>query len=244
MSGYKPYFHSINNRASGVVIYVRNDIPQSEIPLASPLQAVAVRVTVGRKTYILTSIYIPPSTTPTIAEFNSIISKFRTRYLINGDLNAHSVLLGSQFTCERGRVAEELLNRHSLVPLNTTAKTHWNRAHNTYSLVDHTLAHPAIAMDFRIKVLPDLHTSDHYPILLELGDSDAEKKVPHFNYKKADWQSLRSECRNTITPEHLSDPSYEGQDIMEVITTKLTQIANNNIPKTPKPQNPKTPSLQ
>ena len=87
-------------------------------------------------------------------------------------------------------------------------------------------------MDFRIKVLPDLHTSDHYPILLELGDSDAEKKVPHFNYKKADWQSLRSECRNTITPEHLSDPSYEGQDIMEVITTKLTQIANNNIPKT------------
>ena len=232
MSGYKPYFHSINNRASGVVIYVRNDIPQSEIPLASPLQAVAVRVTVGRKTYILTSIYIPPSTTPTIAEFNSIISKFRTRYLINGDLNAHSVLLGSQFTCERGRVAEELLNRHSLVPLNTTAKTHWNRAHNTYSLVDHTLAHPAIAMDFRIKVLPDLHTSDHYPILLELGDSDAEKKVPHFNYKKADWQSLRSECRNTITPEHLSDPSYEGQDIMEVITTKLIQIANNNIPKT------------
>merc|ERR1711963_1307728 len=103
MTGYKPYFHSINNRASGVLIYVRNDIPQSEIPLASPLQAVAVRVTVGGKTYILTSIYIPPSSTPTIADFNSIISKFRTRYLINGDLNAHSVLLGSQHTCERGR---------------------------------------------------------------------------------------------------------------------------------------------
>ena len=119
MSGYKRYFHSINNRASGVVIYVRNDIPQSEIPLASPLQAVAVCATVGRKTYILTSIYIPPSTTPSIADFNSLISKFKTRYLINGDLNAHSVLLGSQYTCERGRIAEELLNRHNVIPLNT-----------------------------------------------------------------------------------------------------------------------------
>ena len=62
MTGYKPYFHSINNRASGVLIYVRNDIPQSEIPLASPLQAVAVRVTVGGKTYIhlYTSHLLPP----------------------------------------------------------------------------------------------------------------------------------------------------------------------------------------
>ena len=43
---YTTYYRSNDNGSGGVGILVKNTIPQSPIPLISPLQSIAVRVTV------------------------------------------------------------------------------------------------------------------------------------------------------------------------------------------------------
>ena len=147
---YTSYFKSVGPYASGVALYIKTGILQSEVELATPLQAVAARATMKGKTYILASIYVPPSTQPTASDFDHLISHFKYPYLLNGDFNAHSPYWNASFTSARGGTIESVIDKHHLIPLNTIDKTHWNRAHNTYSLVDLSLAHPAIFMDLSL----------------------------------------------------------------------------------------------
>ena len=234
--GYKPYFKSIGSHASGVVILVKKSIPQSQVILSTNLQALAVRVTMKGKTYVLTSLYIPPSTVPTITDFDSLIHQLDSRsYLLNGDWNAHSPLWGATKTCPRGDVAEDVLSKYDVIPINITDKTFWSRAHNTYSLVDLTFAHASIFLDFSYKVLPDLHTSDHYPIVLDIdGDSDEGEKRPQWNFKKADqlqlWPSFVQQCRENLTSAMFDKD--EDEDKMKVFTRNLIDIATEIIPQT------------
>ena len=232
--GYTPYFKSIGSNASGVAILVKNTIPQSQISISTNLQALAVRVTMKGKTYVITSLYIPPSSIPTISDLDSFISQLDSRaYLLNGDLNAHSPLWGANKTCPRGDLVEEVLNKYDVIPINISDKTFWSRAHNTYSLVDLSIAHASVFLDFTYEVLPDLHTSDHYPIILDLaGDSDEGEKIPHWNFKKADqlklWPDFIKKCRETLTPAMFD----EDEDKMKTFTQNLIDIATDIIPQT------------
>ena len=118
-------------------------------------------------------------------------------YILNGDLNSHSPYWGANHTCPRGKIIEPVVDRHDLIPVNTTDKTFWSRVYDTFSLVDLTLAHPSVFLDFKYEVLPDLHTSDHYPIVLDItGDNDEGEKLPHWNFKKADCAGLDLSLRN------------------------------------------------
>ena len=117
--GYKSYFKSISSYASGVALYVKKTVPQSEVIMTTNLQALAVRATLKGKTYILTSIYIPPSTVPSISDFDSFISNLKsTSYILNGDINAHSPYWGAKTTCPRGKVVEPVIEKHNLIPIN------------------------------------------------------------------------------------------------------------------------------
>ena len=108
---------------------------------------------------------------------------------------------------------EQVIDKHHLIPLNITENTHWNRAHNTYSLVDLSLSHPAIFLDFQCKVIPDLHTSDHYPVLITIPNAPETTKPPRFNFRKADWAALKSDCLQHITPALFNDgQNDDGQN--------------------------------
>ena len=228
---YKAYFKSIGPYASGVALYIKKNIPQSPVILRSNLQVVAARATMKGKTYILSSIYVPPSTQPTVADFDQLLVKFDKPYLLNGDYNAHSPYWNATFTSRgRGDTMEAVIDKHHLLPLNITEKTHWNRAHNTYSLVDLSLSHPAIFLDFQCEVLPDLHTSDHYPVLIKMSNNTPEtSKPPRFNFRKADWAALKSDCLRFINPALFEG---EQEDKMAIFTSKLIELAKKNIPQT------------
>ena len=182
------------------------------------------------KTYVLTSIYVPPSFVPSVSDFDSFIHQLNSSaYFLNGDINAHSPYWGATRTCKRGEVTEKVIDRYSLIPINVSDKTFWSRAHNTFSLVDLTLAHPSIFLDFQYEVLSDLHTSDHYPIILDLTqDSTEGEKIPHFNFKKANWTKFVQQCKERITPD-----LFTGDiDDMKAFTEELIDIATENIPQT------------
>ena len=228
--GYTPYFNSIGPYASGVALYVKKTVPQSAVTLTTNLQALAVRVTLKGKMYVLTSIYVPPSTVPLVSDFDSFIANLKSSsYILNGDINAHSPYWGAKTTCPRGKVIEPIIEKHNLIPINTQDDTFWSRAHDSYSLVDLTLAHPSIFLDFQYEVLPDLHTSDHYPIVLDLnGDCDEGERIPHWNFKKADWANFSRQALEQIT----EDIFLDEEDKMAAFTNELIFIATDNIPQT------------
>ena len=232
ITGYTPYFKSIDTSASGVAIYIKNTIPQSRVTIVTNLQALAVRATMKGKTYIVTSIYIPPSSIPSFQDFDSFISQLKSNsYFLNGDLNAHSIFWGATRTCPRGRVAEQVLDKHNLIPINTTHTTFLSRAHGTYSLVDLTLAHPSIYLDFKYKVLSSSYSSDHFPVILELtSDDDENERRPIFNINKANWAGFIRQCKEQITPEMFADSLLD--DKMKIFTEQLIEIATDNIPQT------------
>ena len=226
---YTSYFKSVGSYASGVALYIKSSIHQSKVELTTTLQAVAARATMKGKTYILSSIYVPPSSNPTSSDFDQLISNFKHPYLLNGDFNAHSPYWDAAYTSPRGETLETIIDKHNLIPLNTIDKTHWNRAHNTYSLVDLSLSHPAILMDFQCEVIQDLHTSDHFPILITIANASEGRRHPRFNFRKADWASIKSECVNQITPELFDD---NCEDKLQVFTDRIIQIAKKYIPQT------------
>ena len=59
-NNYKSYFKSIGPTASGVALYIKKNIPQSQVTFTTNLQAGAARATMKGKTYILSSNMFPP----------------------------------------------------------------------------------------------------------------------------------------------------------------------------------------
>ena len=120
---YTEYFKSNENGFGGVGILVKNTILQSPVTLRSNLQAVAVRVTIKGKAYIICSIYLPPSSSPQKSDFDHTIRQFDQPFLLCGDFNAHSPLWSAESTSGHGSLMEYVIENNYLVPLNSSQFT-------------------------------------------------------------------------------------------------------------------------
>ena len=68
------HIHQSGNRVSGgSSVIVNNSIPESQIPLNTNLQAVAVKVTLHRLMHVC-SIYLPPGDRINIADIDHLIN--------------------------------------------------------------------------------------------------------------------------------------------------------------------------
>src|SRR2546425_2844469 len=88
---YKNSLKSDGRPGGGVSIFIKRNIPHSQISLNTPLQATAVKVSLHRP-ITLCSIYLPPSTGIDIADLDAIVSQLPPPILLLGDFNAHSPL--------------------------------------------------------------------------------------------------------------------------------------------------------
>ena len=226
---YTCYFKSNADGYGGVGILVKNTILQSPVILKSNLQAIAVCVTIRGKAYIVSSIYVPPLSNPSKAEYENIISQFDKPFLLCGDFNAHSPLWGSLETNDHGDVMEELIEDNDLIPINTNDMT-WHKIRCRPSLLDLSLVHPSIYLDFSFKVLDDKHHSDHSPILIYVneGEEPDTEKTPKWNFRKADWDGFKLKCLEHINEDIFNDHT----DKMEGFSATLLDIASEYIPKT------------
>ena len=86
---------------------VNNSIPQSQIPIKTTLQAVAVRISLSR-IITLCSVYFPPNQNISTEDIESLISELPEPFIIMGDMNAHNPLWGDFRLDKRGKILEEL----------------------------------------------------------------------------------------------------------------------------------------
>ena len=232
IKGYTTYLKCIPSGHNGIAIYVRNDVMHSPIQLNTQWQALAVRVTYQEREFIVSNHYTPGSQdapSPTNENLKQIIKKFDKPFIMCGDFNAHNTLWSSDHDDRRGIEIEDFMLENDLGILNSEIHTHWNFSVKKWSLLDLSIIHPDLYLDFDCEVLPDLQGSDHCPIIIKLnGELFETERRPRFNFKRANWEAFKIQCRNDINNELFQN----GTDKIEIFTDKLLEITAEHIPMT------------
>ena len=227
---YTAYYKSNLNGHGGVCILVKNTCIQSQVVFQADMQAVAVCISVGKKTFTVASVYLPPSEKFKKLAFIRMIQSFSTPYLVLGDFNGHSYLWGSQQQNENGKAMEELIEKYELILLNNSEPTRFDSVHQTSSLLDLSLCSPSIYLDVACEVSPDRFGSDHHPVIITANTSDVPlvERIPKWNFKRAKWDDFQTQCINEITLNLFTD----SPDKMATFSRTLLDIAADNIPQT------------
>ena len=130
-------------RASGgTSIMVKSSVLHSQFDLNTNLQAVAVNVTLPKKVTIC-SIYLPPSDTLSKNSLVNLIDQLPHPFMLVGDFNGHSKVLGCSDTNDRGEIIEDVIAENGLCLLNEKQPTYLHPPTGNYA-IDLSLCHPNI----------------------------------------------------------------------------------------------------
>lgn len=172
----------------GVMIMIKDCLIQRSIPLTTTLQAVACSVEFNNMTICICCLYLPPSYPVNLVDLNDLFIALPQPFLLLGDFNGHSPLWGSPQLNPRGAIVQSFIEDNDLIILNNGSETFVSpQGHMTH--IDISLCTQAIANDWRWNRINDLHSSDHFPLLIIL-DRDPppnHSRRPRFIHDKADW---------------------------------------------------------
>ena len=124
-----------NDQFRGISLLCHPSVLASPVPLNTPLEAVAARVSLG-KTVTVCSIYLSPSQNYDRKLLKDLIEQLPRPFLLLGDFNGHSPLWGSDSTSARGLMVEELLDELNLSFFNDGSSTHFTSATQKFSHLD------------------------------------------------------------------------------------------------------------
>ena len=226
-SFHEPSIVSNAKLTGGVSILVRDGIPHSEIQLTTPLQAIALSVTLIGRAISLCSVYLPPTFRLDRRDLDDLLRQLPAPYIILGDLNGHSPTWGCRDFNVKGRLIEAFVTNNDISLLNSLAHTYIHPATGSKSSLDLALCHPSLFLDLSWKVHDDLCGSDHLPVFTEFIHSDPEQRVPRWKIHRADWNAFQTICRGEILPEDFADV----EDPMGLFTTLVRDAAERSIPR-------------
>ncbi|MCP4262523.1 MAG: RNA-directed DNA polymerase [Planctomycetes bacterium] len=210
----------------GVAVYVHPTLPQSEVVLNSPLEAVACRVNFGTAYLTICSLYCPPDVPIADDDFFELINSLPGKKLITGDFNAHHTQWGSLRCNSRGEQIANILLQSNLCLLNNGRATRVDDRNGQMSCIDLSIASPEM-QGMSWDVYDDSLGSDHFPICISYACDQFRPRVtePKFNYKKADWAAYSRVANLELT----------GHTIDEKVTNlqnTILRTADLFIPKT------------
>lgn len=188
--GYRSFFSKPfpgQGHHGGTAILLRNDVPFVSQQLRTPVQAVAVKVFLGRF-YTLCSLYLPPGVPVVKPDLVALAHELSSPFLILGDFNGRHPLWDDNATNPRGILIASFIDDEGLEVLNSGDVTHFHSPTGTFTSIDVSLCTSNCLLDFTWRVLPDLYGSDHFPILIESLDSEPQSRPPRWRLDKADWQ--------------------------------------------------------
>jgi hypothetical protein len=204
-------------RASGgASVVVDSKLPQSKIDIKTPLQAVAVRVTL-HKTITVCSIYLPPNSNVTKEQLEDLIKQLPEPFILLGDLNGHSPLWGCSSLNNRGKIIEDCIGKNDLCLLNDKSFTYLHPATGHYSSLDLSICSPTLFLDYEFKVHDDLCGSDHFPTFLTSVTPVTSGQIPRWKFSKANWEKFNALCHSKLYPDRfkdLDDPISEFSTIL------------------------------
>jgi hypothetical protein len=162
---------------------------------------------------------------------------------MTGDFYSHSTEWGSIKIDNRGKEIEKMLENDHLVLLNNLEPTRINPINGELSCIDLSFSNASLAQHTDWNVLPNLTSSDHFPILIQIFSrhNDTCNSAEIWNLKNQNWplftKFLESEISKIKNPEKLSI-----NQLTETITSHVINSGNLTIGKSKtKNQKPKIP---
>ena len=233
LQGYKTFSitpqHNITAHG-GVITAVRNSTHTIPIQLSSNIQAIAIQVYLQQQPVAICNIYLPPDSTTTGEDLDSLISKLPKPYILVG-FNAHNNLWVSHITNRHGKILEAIIDRRTLSILNTEP-THYNFSYKRWSLLDFIITSPTQTSNLQVLYHSDLAGSDHIPLAV------TGLQLPHTTitvptqqtFKKTSWPDYHNLCSREFQPIL---PSNDINYDIEQLTSSLTHLALQCTPPQP-----------
>ena len=177
--------------------------------------------------YTICNLYIAPQERILPIDFTELLRQLPPPCFLVGDFNARHPLWGDVTTNPHGHVVHRLLLDHDLCILNDGSATHFHRQTGTESCIDLTLVSSVAAPTWDWSVVPDLHGSDHYPILFRHSEPSPISGTPRFRFSSADWAEFYS-----LTTELAVDLTADINAIVQQFQDQLFSAAVASIPQT------------
>jgi hypothetical protein len=223
---YNCYAKGDERACAGASVLIRQGTLHSVVSLQTNIQAVAVRITI-HIALTLCSIYVPPSSSPSAADFQALLDQLPQPFLLVGDFNAHNPLWGSTNFNNRGKVLEDVIAHNNLCVFNDDSFTYLHPATGHYSALDLSICSPSIVDEFSWSVHSDLGGSDHFPTILKTVAASTDPPTSRWKFSKADWHQFEILCRTRI-----GDSVVQSEDPIQVFSELLISISEETIPKT------------
>lgn len=222
------YIFNNNDRAAGgSSVVVSNRVPHSQVNLNTPLQAVAVRVTL-HKTITVCSVYLPPNKAIQYNDLDSLIKQLPEPFILLGDLNGHNPLWGCSDLNNRGKCIEDCIIKNDLCLFNDKSLTYIHPATGNMSSLDLSICSPSLYLDYLFHVHDDSCGSDHFPTFLTNDQSSISEPISRWKFSKANWKLFASLCDGRFTPGEF----VNVDDPINKFSSMLLDIAEECIPKT------------
>ena len=206
-----------------MALAIRRGIPFTPKSLAfsrdSRIQIVCA--TVGVVDYC--AMYIPPDVPLLSGRWSTLESLLGSSFIILGDFNCKHPVWGCSSTNANGNRLAEFLEDSLCVVVSDGMPSRVSGPNELTSVLDLAICPPSLSPRIISRTLEDSFGSDHFPVLLRLGDIVPVRPPPKFlkNYKRADWNVFRDVCSSSIT----SSDNYDS------FTRKLLAARDAAVPE-------------
>jgi ribonuclease HI/exonuclease III len=227
---YKPFLQNLELRPGGyahggVGILVQKHVSVYQIPLQTPLQAVAVSVKVHKR-ITLCSLYLPPGTNIRKEHLTGLLDQLPKPYMVLGDFNARSTLWYENEDNPRGTMIVEVIAENDVFILDEDKNTHMSRRIGTLdSHIDLSICSTELLSLFKWDVQTDTRGSDHYPITISSIEKENTKGCPRWCINKADWPQFKE-----LTDIEVNN-CENAQEALNHLKTSITEAASETIPR-------------
>lgn len=232
LNNYSSYIKNRNHalRASGgVAIFTNNSFPSKEIPIISHLEVIAVNI-IAKYNLTICNIYLPNSQDFNVLDIQNIIDQLPTPFIILGDFNSHNTLWGCNDTDHRGTKIETILNTNNINILNNGQATRVNSSNGNLSAIDLSLSSATISPNLEWDVIPELSSSDHFPIKITLSYTNPHEthtRNPKWKLSNADWSTFQTEIEKNIINSSFPNENTVEENIEQF--SKLIYDTASNI---------------
>ena len=129
---YKPRLAN-SNHGGGVAIIIKNKLDYCETNIFSSLklEIVEVKIKLKNKEVLICAYYNPPNEKLNEVVFRTL-SNTNINYILCGDLNANTKIIGCTIENENGKSLERILSDYNCQIINTREHT-FHRTYNNYS---------------------------------------------------------------------------------------------------------------
>ncbi|KAE9523888.1 hypothetical protein AGLY_015776 [Aphis glycines] len=184
LKNYTIYYKNRTNadRASGgVAIYVNSNYHSKEIIINTNLEVVAVNVLI-KNPITICNLYLPNSHDFEQSDIQNIINQLPSPFILLGDFNSHSPVWGcSTLDSQGAKIEQTLFSNNDLNILNSGQAKRVSASTGHFSAIDLSFSSSTITPFIDWDVLPELSSSDHFPIIMTLNHTNSHN---HYTGKK------------------------------------------------------------